>query len=349
VTRRDGWSGRGKSLAERRRGDERGSWTPAIELDLLTRDLGRKLDAEIVVIFGSRDVGQPANAISRWGVRPSSQPLALPRDEGLVGRMLESGQSVVGPLDPTLDRTLMEAAGGLRLTHCAAVPVGSPSGLRGALCAGFSRTPPGEPTTTLWVAESYARLVALCLHDPGVLHELLLAAHQDRLTGCLNYGSVRDELIAEIKRSARHDLHVSCCFIDLDGFKAVNDHFGHLYGNGVLAGVGESLRHNVRSFDTVGRYGGDEFFAILPETREDQAKLMAERLRECVRSTVLPSGEPLEASIGISEWKPGSSAELMVGEADRALFAAKRQGAGIVASGELGPVPGSVDEVDQVA
>jgi diguanylate cyclase (GGDEF)-like protein len=336
-------------LAERRRGDESGDWIPAIELDLLTRDLGRKLDAEIVILFGWKDVEQSAEAISRWGTRAPSQRLALPRDEGLVGRMLESGQSVVGPLAPTLDPTLMEAAGERRLTNGAAVPVGSPSGLRGVLCAGFSGTPPGEPATTLWVAESYARLVALCLHDPGVLNELLLAAHHDRLTGCLNYGSVRDELIAEIKRSARHDLHVSCCFIDLNGFKAVNDHFGHLYGNGVLAGVGESLRHNVRSFDTVGRYGGDEFIAILPETGEDQAKLLAERLRECVRSTVLPSGEPLEVSIGISEWKPGSSAELMVGEADRALLAAKRQGAGIVASSELGPLPGSIEEIDQVA
>ena len=334
---------------QRRLGDESGEWSPAVELDVLTRGLGLKLDAEIVILFGSGEVGLPSETISSWGVRAPSGRLALPRNEGLVGHALESERAVVGPLDPAVDKTLAEAAAGRPLTHAAVIPVGSASGVLGVLCVGFSSAPPGERRVTLWVADSYARLVALCLHDPGVLDELLLAAHHDGLTGCLNYASVRRELITEIKRSARHGLVVSCCFLDLDAFKSVNDCYGHLFGNGVLAGVGAAVRRNVRSFDTVGRYGGDEFFAILPETTESEAKDFAERLRDSVRSMVLPAGEPLEASIGVAEWRSGSSAELMIAEADRALYTAKRTGVGVVASSELPATAELTGSVGQVA
>src|SRR5215208_6516819 len=92
VTRRDGGNGGGRSLTRRRRGDESGTWSPVVELDVLTRGLGRKLDAEIVILFGSGEVGRPAEMLSSWGLRAPSGSLALPRKEGLVGRTLESGR-----------------------------------------------------------------------------------------------------------------------------------------------------------------------------------------------------------------------------------------------------------------
>jgi diguanylate cyclase (GGDEF)-like protein len=249
--------------------------------------------------------------------------------------MLESGHAVVGPLDPDLDGALHQATGDRRLTHAAAIPFESASGLLGVLCVGFSNSRSAEASATLWVAESYGRLVALCLDDPNIIDELLLGVHRDGLTGCLNYEGVHRELIAEIKRSERHGLAVACCFLDLDAFKAINDRLGHQYGNGVLAGVGTTLLRSVRSFDTVGRYGGDEFLLILPETTEAQAVALAERLRSAVSCMVLASGEPVEASFGVAQWSPGTSAELLVAEADRALIAAKRTGSGVATASEL--------------
>jgi diguanylate cyclase (GGDEF)-like protein len=307
---------------------------PTAELDLLTRDLGRKLDAEVVVLAGSSNGRTAPDLISAWGGgRVPEERLALPGRGGLVGRVLEDGRAVVSPLDPSLDRVLLRLAG-CELRHAVAVPVGTPEHRIGALCAGFSGTSPGGPTMTLWVMESYARLMAFSLHQPGALEELLFAAHQDHLTGCLNYSSVRAELVTEIKRSERHRLALSCCFLDLVGFKAINERFGHLYGNEVLAKLGKSLRANVRSFDTVGRYGGDEFVVILPDTSQEKATRLAERLLGCVRATLLPSGERLDASIGVAEWLSGCSAEDTIASADRALRASKQDGAGIVAAGE---------------
>lgn len=345
VMRRDVPDGLGTPPKKRRHGDKSGNWSPVVELDVLTRGLGLKLDAEIVILFGSGAVGSPAETISSWGVRAPSGRMALPRSEGLVGRMLESGHAVVGPLASTEDRTLTTAAGGRRLTHAAVIPITSGSRLQGVLCVGFSGPPPGEEAVTLWIADAYARLMAVCLRDPGVFDVLLLGAHHDSLTGCLNYASVRRELATEIKRSAKHGLAVSCYFLDLQGFRRVNDSYGHPYGNGVLSGIGTSLRNNVRHFDTVGRYGGDEFFVILPETTEEEARALADRVRPAVRSLVLPSGEALEAAIGIAQWVPGSSSEFMIAQADRAMHAAKRTEGGIVAASELAEAASSVDQV----
>jgi diguanylate cyclase (GGDEF)-like protein len=125
---------------------------------------------------------------------------------------------------------------------------------------------------------------------------------------------------------------MSCCFIDLDHFKGVNDRHGHLYGNRVLAQVAASLRDGVRVGDTIGRYGGDEFLAILPDADEAAACLLGERLRSKIFTTK-PSGigEALDTSIGIAEWRPGSTADDLLGAADAALLCAKDAGGGIVA------------------
>jgi diguanylate cyclase (GGDEF)-like protein len=184
---------------------------------------------------------------------------------------------------------------------------------------------------TLWQVESYARLASLCLHEAGTFDGLLTAAHVDGLTGCLNYAAVRAELDREIRRAERHGRSFSCCFIDLDHFKLVNDRHGHLYGNRVLAEVAAILRRGVRIGDTIGRYGGDEFLAILPDADEAAACALGERLRSEVFNA-RPSGvhERLDASVGVAQWRPGSTADEMLAAADGVLLRAKDGGGGIV-------------------
>jgi diguanylate cyclase (GGDEF)-like protein len=104
----------------------------------------------------------------------------------------------------------------------------------------------------------------------------------------------------------------------------------------VLAEVARVLREGVRSFDTVGRYGGDEFVAILPQTTESEAERLAGRFGWLIRNANIAGlDEPLSASIGVAEWVPGLSAEQLLSLADRALIVAKAQGRGVVSTSRV--------------
>ena len=280
------------------------------ELGLITRDLGRRAGADRTVLVLRERPTAPVEVVSAWDAQRNVEELPRPPlPDGFVGRVLDSEHSAVEP-------------------NAAGAPVRTPEGITGALCASFSAAP--DPAVTLWVVECYARLTALCLHDPHALDGLFAAARRDALTGCLNYGAIRQELTREIRRAARHGRNVSCCFIDLDRFKAVNDTRGHLQGSRVLASVAAALRKGVRDGDSLGRYGGDEFVALLPDTDESAAFVLAERLRARI-AALDPSGAEgtVDASVGVSQWLPGSSAEAMLAAADDALRSAKALGGGV--------------------
>jgi diguanylate cyclase (GGDEF)-like protein len=303
------------------------------EFTLITRRMTIRTGAEtgLIVVFSQAD--RLVHVLGAWGTASVSaeMPVALRTGVGFVGRVLESARTAVAPVDPDEDQSLGIPASGARITHAAGAGIRPPGGPPGALCVGFS-SPPADSALTLWRLESYARLAALCLHERGTLDGLLATARLDGLTGCLNYAAIRAELDREIRRSERHGRPMSCCFIDLDHFKGVNDRHGHLYGNRVLAQVATALREGVRVGDTIGRYGGDEFLAILPDADEEAARLLGERLRSKIFTT-RPSGisERLDTSIGIAQWQPGSTADDLLGAADAALLRAKEGGGGIVA------------------
>jgi diguanylate cyclase (GGDEF)-like protein len=302
-------------------------------LDLIARDLAARLAAEVVllalwdrqgvVLLSSADAGRHVDSA------------VLAEGSGFVGRALRSERTADEPVDPWSDPSLGPLAAGGRVTHAISAPVRPPRGSAGALCAGFSGRPAGG-SSAVWVVESYARLAALCLHDPAFLQDLLRAAREDGLTGCLNFANLCTELSRETTRAARYGHALSVCFIDLDRFKRVNDLHGHTHGNRVLLEVAAALRACMRAGDTLGRYGGDEFVAILPETEEAEARVLAERIRARISAaTALSAAEPLDASVGIAQWSPGWSAEAILGAADRALLAAKADGGGIAAASEL--------------
>ena len=107
-------------------------------------------------------------------------------------------------------------------------------------------------------------------------------ATTDTLTGMLNRRAFADRLAVELRRSIRYRRPVALLMIDLDHFKRVNDEHGHLYGDFVLAGAADTIRTNLRQSDVVARYGGEEFVAMLPETEQDAAITVAEKLRSAV-------------------------------------------------------------------
>ncbi len=305
------------------------------ELGLITRDVVIRTGAltGLLVVWNATE--KNLDVICACGTAPSKEGLSLSRRRsGFVGRVLESGHTAGEPI--TVERNPRLRARDSRglVTYAVGAAVRPPRGPPGALCVGLPASP-GDPAALMWVVESYARLASLCIHDAGTLDGLLAAARLDPLTGCLNYAATRAELEREIARCARHGRTMACCFIDLDRFKLVNDRHGHPQGSRVLAEVAAVLRAGVRIGDIVGRYGGDEFIVLLPDTNRKAARTLAERLRVTICNTTVAGGhEPLDASIGLAQWRAGTSADDLLMAADEALRAAKRAGGGRVVLGD---------------
>jgi len=154
-------------------------------------------------------------------------------------------------------------------------------------------------------------------------------AHYDGVTGLPNRALLADRLSQETARARRASESFAVLMFDLDGFKAVNDTWGHAAGDRVLEEVGERVRRCVRASDTVGRLGGDEFLAILPQTTLDGALGVAEKLREGLAEPYPLDGVTarLSASVGVSVFPVhGDEAEVLQRAADAALYRAKREG-----------------------
>ena len=160
-------------------------------------------------------------------------------------------------------------------------------------------------------------------------HEALWAlARRDELTGVGNYRGLQERLAEEIARHRRHSRQFALVLLDLDGFKAVNDRFGHLEGDRLLAEVGVALSEEVRTEDSVFRQGGDEFAVIVPEAHAEEAEEIAGRLRARIARRGFGSDErqPLSAATGFAMFPAdGATAEALLGCADGDLFAAKRE------------------------
>jgi diguanylate cyclase (GGDEF)-like protein len=149
----------------------------------------------------------------------------------------------------------------------------------------------------------------------------------DDLTKLYNYRYLKQYLEAEVKRCLRYKKKVSLLFIDVDGFKRVNDTFGHLVGSLALAEMGRVLRKILRETDVVGRYGGDEFVVVLPETPLNGALVIAERIRKKVEDYEFVAQDlsiHLTISLGIANCpKHTLTAEGLIKKADAAMYRAK--------------------------
>jgi diguanylate cyclase (GGDEF)-like protein len=160
-------------------------------------------------------------------------------------------------------------------------------------------------------------------------HRALWAlARRDELTGVGNYRSLHERLGEEIARHRRHSREFALVLLDLDGFKEVNERFGHLEGDRLLAEIGVALSDEVRAEDSVFRQGGDEFAVIVPEAHAEEAEEVAARLRArvCRRGFGTDVARPVSAATGFAMFPAdGASVEELLGFADGDLFAAKRE------------------------
>ena len=150
----------------------------------------------------------------------------------------------------------------------------------------------------------------------------------DSLTGVLSRRAILEALDAEVERAKRHGHALTCLMLDLDHFKTINDTHGHQFGDKALHRVAQVVSGLSRANDHLGRYGGEEFLMVLPETHIDGAIRFAERVRLAVAETCLDRHEErITLSIGVSEWHDDErSSNTLIAEADRALLEAKAAG-----------------------
>jgi diguanylate cyclase (GGDEF)-like protein len=155
-------------------------------------------------------------------------------------------------------------------------------------------------------------------------------AHTDSLTLLPNRRSIIADLQRHVTYAERYETPLAVSMLDLDGFKNVNDEFGHAAGDKVLISAAHGLRDRIRQPDQIGRYGGDEFLVILPNSIAMAASEQASRLCQYVRSTSFSLVEGpaarLALSVGIAQFSSGQDWRALLDRADRALYEAKRQG-----------------------
>ena len=154
---------------------------------------------------------------------------------------------------------------------------------------------------------------------------------RDTLTGLYNRWYVIEKIDSEINRAMRHGSPMSLLMLDIDHFKRINDTWGHSAGDEVLKGIGKLLRESCRVYDVPGRYGGEEFCIVLPETKLGNTTVVAERIRQRLESTELAAGIVVTASIGIAGMDEAATDEILspaalIDRADRALYSAKSRG-----------------------
>lgn len=148
----------------------------------------------------------------------------------------------------------------------------------------------------------------------------------DPLTGLYNRLKLDSVFGSEIQRCERYGCALSAIIIDVDGFKAINDKYGHQTGDIVLKGVADVLCSNIRKTDTIGRWGGEEFLIICPETEVEGAVLLAEKVRRSVQDNDFVIVSEVTCSIGVCSYEAGMNESLMMKYADQALYKAKKQG-----------------------
>lgn len=274
-----------------------------------------------------QDINRAVYLIDRSG-RVASK--SFPRDSGLSGRVLASGQSVY------IADTLKESLDG-KTVH-----FGDPEQVRSAIAApmrlrgkvmGILSTQAYHPNAytqeDLRLLEMLASHAAIALDNAKLLIHTQRLAITDPLTEIYNRRQLFDLGQHEFHRARRFGRQLSVIMIDLDHFKLVNDLHGHIAGDAVLQQVAKFLNTNTREIDILGRYGGEEFTIILPETGPEAAESTAERLRAGLEaySAAHHQFAGITASIGVSCITADTPSFVeLISQADAALYIAKNSG-----------------------
>ncbi len=257
-----------------------------------------------------------------WGARPN--PTEPPPDNLTVIANLRDAEAI-SPAGADILRSI-------RMEAVTVTPLIGARSQLGALVLFFGRERTfDEPTLDLHRA--LTRQAAQVLERIHLQLELEQMALHDQLTGLANRNLLRERLAHSLAQADRTRRPMSVIFLDLDGFKAINDELGHRVGDDVLQTVATRINGVVREADIVGRFGGDEFLIVCEEADEHVATLIAERVVAviCEPMTDLSGGRTINASVGIASFVPGDqipTSDALVLAADAAMYTSKSAGPG---------------------
>ncbi len=283
-------------------------------------------------------------ARAMWERTPSGwdrlgEPSQLAEDPMSRG-VLESGKPYLGLLsDPLLDPVSRADLEKWREQSCLTVPMQSVDGPMGLLNLWDKEQERTYTEGEMALATALAELAGEAVRNARLLRRLRSLSESDSLTGLANHRKLHDVLAREQARAERYGSHFSLVMLDIDEFKLLNDTHGHPAGDSVLRRVGKLLSERTRAADVVGRYGGDEFLLVLPETSADEAGRLAEKLRAALGEEpyVTATGEriPIRASFGIAAYPEDvPDANGLIALADANLYASKRRGGDAVTGSE---------------
>ncbi|MFC1630972.1 diguanylate cyclase [Candidatus Omnitrophota bacterium] len=192
----------------------------------------------------------------------------------------------------------------------------------------------GKPITKddIRILTMFANQAGLAIENSHLYEKTVSLSHSDSLTGLVNHGRFQYLLSRNVQLSAKTKRPLSLIIIDIDYFKHFNDTLGHPAGDKVLINIARILKRTCRSTDIVGRYGGEEFVVVLPDTNKESAWGLAERLRQAIEETKFPNQEVqpsknLTISLGLASFPEDAKIkdELIV-KTDKALYQAKKAG-----------------------
>jgi len=167
--------------------------------------------------------------------------------------------------------------------------------------------------------------------------DLRAQATHDPLTGVVNRRYLEELARKEVDRAQRHHRPLAAAMLDADHFKRINDSHGHHAGDEVLRAIADRCRRTLRTNDVLGRYGGEEFVVLFPETNLAEARIVAERLRAAIADepvTVGGSTLPVTVSLGVAALTPEMDLQRLLHTADGAMYAAKQAGRNLVCTAE---------------
>ncbi len=289
------------------------------------------------------DAGLLAGRSRRTRSRPCSTCPASPRRSGSSSEQVTSIIRVDDPAADPAEVAYLRAEGMAVAVMLPLVAKGRSIGLVELM----SRSDVVLDETALDLALAMANEAAMALENARHYQDARELADRDQLTGFYNHRYLQERLGEEIVRAQRSKAPLALLMIDLDDFKLVNDTFGHLFGDRVLAWAAEQIRSTLRASDVGARYGGDEFAIILPDADLTAARHAADRIVRALHQRAFQSEEhgvvPVGASIGVSAFPAdGRTARELIATADVDMYRVKlAAGSGLAASTVGGHVLGA--------
>ncbi|MCD9185978.1 MAG: diguanylate cyclase [Pyrinomonadaceae bacterium] len=296
-------------------------------LSLFTKKISEFVPFDTCAIYLLDETQEQAVAVYAEG--KNSKALKNKRvkiGEGATGYVLKKRQSVQN-INPGLDFSFSQLEFAQEYASMAALPLITTEKLIGAVSL-YSCELDTYEEEHLRLLETVSRIAADAIFKSLQHAETETRALTDPMTGLPNARSLQMQFEKEVARASRNGSSFQVLMLDLDGFKAVNDTYGHKAGDALLKGISKAMREQLRDYDFLSRYAGDEFVAIIPETDKNAIQELCQRLERAVKEFKLPINEVEFARVGVSLGvasypQNGESFDQVVIAADKAMYAVK--------------------------